>query len=222
MGIEIRRRLDELGEALILAPERHNPRRHMSVGRQPRLDTVVTLRSDSATPRSLGRSEAVLVLDTSNAYEGFVVLRHGPVSVEKIGSSKRRVQPGDVLVSRLRPYLRQVAYVDAGLFALRPEGNQVVVSSEFFVLCDTPHCPAAALVPFLLSPPVQEVLAAGQEGGHHPRFPRELLAGLPVPAGIVAGAAQRAEQVRGLATALRGALRGGQILVAEVERLLDE
>lgn len=216
MGIEIRRRIDELGDTLSLAPERHDPRRRLSAGPKPRLDTLVELRSDSASRRALGRARGVLVLDTSNAYEGFVVLRHGPIPVENLGSSKRRVQPGDVLVSRLRPYLRQVAYLDPGLFQLLPEGNPVVVSSEFFVLRDTPRCPAAALVPFLLSPPVQAILAAGQEGGHHPRFPRELLAGLPIPETLVAAAPDLATQVRSLATALRQAMLGGGQLVTEV------
>lgn len=39
----------------------------------------------------------------------------------------------------------------------------------------------AFLVPLLLSEPVQEVLAASQEGGHHPRFDEYALLGLPVP-----------------------------------------
>jgi hypothetical protein len=34
---------------------------------------------------------------------------------------------------------------------------------------------------------VQEVLAASQEGGHHPRFTAEALLALPVPARVVAG-----------------------------------
>lgn len=222
MGIESRRRIDELGDTLSLAPERHDPRRRLSAGLQPRLDELVALRSDSASRRALGHARSVLVLDTSNAYEGFVVLRHRPIPVEDLGSSKRQVQPGDVLVSRLRPYLRQVAYLDAGLFQLLPEGNPVVVSSEFFVLRDTPRCPAAALVPFLLSPSVQAILAAGQEGGHHPRFPRDLLASLPVPATLVAAAPDLATKVRSLATALRQAMAEGQELVTEVTGWLAE
>lgn len=222
MGIEIRRRVDELGDTLSLAPERHDPRRRLSAGLKPRLDELVALCSDSASRRALGRARSVLVLDTSNAYEGFVVLRHRPIPIDDLGSSKRRVQPGDVVVSRLRPYLRQVAYLDPGLFQLLPEGNPVVVSSEFFVLRDSTNFPAAALVPFLLSPAVQTILAAGQEGGHHPRFPRELLASLPIPQALVAAAPDLASQVRQLSANLRQAMVGGQQLVTEVAGRLDD
>lgn len=222
MGIHVVRRIDELGEGLVLAPERHDPRRQPSPQSHPRLDSLVSLPYESATGRALSQHPAVLILDTSNAYEGFVVLRHAPGPVGKLGSSKRRVQPGDVLISRLRPYLRQVAYVDAGLFTLVPGGNAVVVSSEFFVLRDTSHCEAAALVPFLLSAPVQKMLAAGQEGGHHPRFPRELLAALPVPQAVIAQAPELAGQVRSLAGSLRAALLQGQALVHSIERCAAE
>ncbi len=221
MGIEIHRRIDELGEALSLAPERHDPRRRLAASGRPRLDSLLTLASDSVTPAAARRGPPLVVLDTSHAYEGFVLLQPASVLAQRLGSSKRRVQPGDVLVSRLRPYLRQVAYVDAGLFSLLPDGNAVVVSSEFFVLRDTPLCPAAGLLPFLLSAPVQTILAAGQEGGHHPRFPRELLASLPVPAAVLAAAPRLAVEVRSLAAAIRSALRQGQQLVSEVEELLE-
>ena len=39
----------------------------------------------------------------------------------------------------------------------------------------------AFLVPFLLTEQVQAVLAASQEGGHHPRFDDSVLLNLPIP-----------------------------------------
>jgi hypothetical protein len=150
----------------------------------------------------------LLILDTSHAVEGFVVLKHGPeINVER-GSSKRRLQPGDVIISRLRPYLRQVAYVDEALFAMTEGGNDVVGSSEFYVLRGSGDFPVGALVPYLLSEPIQAALAAAQEGGHHPRFHINDLLALPVPAPIVESAEDTAAQVRNWAADIRRGLSG--------------
>jgi hypothetical protein len=139
------------------------------------------------------------------------------VAPEKMGSAKRRVQAGDVIVSRLRPYLRQVALIDEALFQLAPGGNAVVTSTEFFVIRGRPGFAAAGLIPFLLSEPVQAALAAGQEGGHHPRFGKDLLLSLPVPEGVVCTAPQTAQQMFHLAAAIRSALMVSRALVASAE-----
>jgi hypothetical protein len=76
---------------------------------------------------------------------------------------------------------------------------------------------AAGLVPFLLSQPVQTALLAGQEGGHHPRFSRDLLLSLPVPEGVVRSLPETAQRMRRLAAAIRTALAAFRRLVAEVE-----
>ena len=55
-------------------------------------------------------------------------------------------------------------------------------SSEFYVLESKDGSSIAFLVPFLLSQRVQSVLAASQEGGHHPRFNERTLKSLPIPA----------------------------------------
>jgi hypothetical protein len=210
MGVLTVRRVDELGPDCVLAPERHDPRRRVDRGASVALDTLVELARSGVR----GLSGPVLVLDTSHAWEGVVLARHAPAGPEAIGSAKRSLAPGDVVVSRLRPYLRQVAYVDAGLFALDPAGNAVCASTEFFVLRGRGGFPAAALVPFLLSDRVQAALAAGQEGGHHPRFPEVLLRGLQVPDALVADAAAVAAEVVALAAAVRHATLAGRALSA--------
>jgi hypothetical protein len=73
------------------------------------------------------------------------------------------------------------------------------------------------LVPFLLSERVQAALAAGQEGGHHPRFCQELLLSLPVPDGVVRQASRTARQMRRMAAAVRSSLLASRSLVAKVE-----
>lgn len=219
MGLSILRRLRDLGDELILAPERYHPSRTVAITSRRGLADLVDLSTQNASAPSLA-DKPVLVLDTSHAYEGFVVCRHEPISAAALGSAKRRIQPGDVIISRLRPYLRQVAFVDAALFRQVPGGNHVVASTEFFVLRSREHFPAAALVPFLLSPPVQAALAAGQEGGHHPRFSLDLLASLRVPDRLVAQANPLAGRVRALAQRLRRSLRDSQQLISEAQAFL--
>lgn len=244
MSVHFLLRIDDLGDGCVLAPERFDPRSHVrsTEHSDARLDALVQICSDSVRPAGTGHAthEAhgasgahALVLDTTHAYEGFVIARHGPQPLADLGSSKRVLQPGDVIVSRLRPYLRQVALIDDGLFHLRAGGNHVVASSEFFVLRKRPAVDRAdgatamrsiapvdpaGLIPFLLSPSVQQALAAGQEGGHHPRFRRDLLAGLPVPDGVLRQAAVVASRLRAHAQAVRAALQDSQALALAVDR----
>jgi hypothetical protein len=220
MGVAILRRLGDLGDDVILAPERYHPRRSVAIASQRCLAELVDVLTQNASASAL-TDKPVLVLDTSHAYEGFVICRHPPGPASAMGSAKRRVQPGDVIVSRLRPYLRQVALVDPALFRQVPGGNHVATSTEFFVLRGRRKFPAAALVPFLLAPPIQAALAAGQEGGHHPRFSLDLLASLRVPDRLVSEAARIARRMRSLAQHLRRSFHEGQELVAEAQALLE-
>jgi hypothetical protein len=217
MGIHVLRRVADLGEGLVLAPEHFDPRRSVAVDTQCCLSDYVELQTENISARSCQSPGDLLILDTSHAYEGFVLCRHDPVPPDGMGSAKRRVQAGDVIISRLRPYLRQVALIDEALFSLCPGGNAVVTSTEFFVIRGRAGFPAAGLVPFLLSESVQAALAAGQEGGHHPRFGKELLLGLPVPEGVVAVAPHTAEQMFRLAAAIRSALLASRSLAAKAE-----
>ena len=169
-----------LGTDLVLAPERYDPRRSLALteGGIP-IGDVVEVIHVTASPKRMASSR-VLVLDTSDAREGIVNCRKGPVSPQKIGSTKKLVERGCVLISRLRPYLRQVAYVDG---AVPGWGADVPMycSTEFFVLRSVDNQSIGFITPFLLSEPVQTVLAASQEGGHHPRFDLSTLLALPIP-----------------------------------------
>ncbi len=217
-GIVVRT-VGALGDALVLAPERFDPRRTVAVssGHGHSLGDVADIVTDNVSVASFAPGAQVLVLDTTHAWEGFVLARHAPVTPAALGSAKRALRPGDVIISRLRPYLRQVAFVDDGLFARARDGNAVVASTEFYVLRGKGGLDAAALVPYLLSDAVQAALAAGQEGGHHPRFTRELLAGLPLPRSLISGAAAAAAEVRALADGLRTTFDRGRALIADVD-----
>lgn len=170
-----------LDSGFVLAPERYDPRRRLQVDGDSviTIGDLVTVSKDLVSPSKASGEH--LVLDTSDVREGMVVFRKGLTS--EIGSTKKRVHRGDVIISRLRPYLRQAAYVDYDI----PVDDKVpiVCSTEFYVLRAVAREPIAFLVPYLLSDGVQAVLAASQEGGHHPRFDRDTLCGIPVPNDVV-------------------------------------
>jgi hypothetical protein len=226
MGRHVVRTVAELGDDLCLAPERFDPQRTVAIGATRtgsaaprRLADLAEVVTDNVTAASFAATARVLVLDTTHAWDGFVLVRHAPVAATAIGSAKRALAPGDVIISRLRPYLRQVAFVDDGLFDPRSGGvDAVVASTEFYVLRGKGALDAACLVPYLLSAPVQAALAAGQEGGHHPRFERAQLEDLPIPAFLPRRARAIAAEVRTLARSLRATLVDSRALVADVER----
>ncbi|MBX3227637.1 MAG: hypothetical protein KIT84_14880 [Labilithrix sp.] len=168
------RALVDLGPELVLAPERYLA--EASAGEGIPLSDLVTVRTEQAPPG--------VVLDTTHAKDGLLDVTGALRSPATAKSTKRAVHPGDVIVSRLRPYLRQIAFVHPA--ALAQAKRPLAVSSEFFVLAPRGDDPIAFLVPFLLGERAQSVLAAAQEGGHHPRVPRESLLALRVPAGLVA------------------------------------
>lgn len=183
MAVESLRTLGQLEEGWILAPERYDPRRLELLSSAPSKDTtaiedVAEVMRGIVNPTKL-REEKLLVLDTSNAEEGIIVNSKPAVAGSDVGSAKKRVEPGDVIISRLRPYLRQVALVDNEMRFLE-RGCGIVCSTEFFVLRSRGEESIAFLVPFLLSEKVQSVLAASQEGGHHPRFNESTLLNLRI------------------------------------------
>ncbi|NBB17512.1 hypothetical protein GVN21_19295 [Caulobacter sp. SLTY] len=114
------------------------------------------------------------VLDTGNARDGlldFPVLGD-PTSART--SAKKLVQEGDVIVSRLRPYLRQVALLPPGISAMLKQ-QDFYCSTEFLVFRRRDGLNAGGLVAWLLSEPVQEMMSEAATGGHHPRINAELL-----------------------------------------------
>jgi hypothetical protein len=179
MALICTRLCSALASGAVLAPERYDPRRSLRGGGLP-LGEVARLERALVRPGAPG---PFLILDTTHAREGRVDAP--PPPADALQSAKRIVTPGDVIVSRLRPYLRQVAFLDEQIPGAR--GARLVASSEFYVLRPRDGASLAFLVPFLLSTRVQRALAAAQEGGHHPRFREEVLAALPVPPALLEG-----------------------------------
>ena len=209
----------DLGGGFVLAPERYDPRREALVQAKEGVrlgELAETLRVTISPGRKKADGTRFLVLDTSDAQEGVIVCRKPDVSLEEIGSTKKTVERGCVLISRLRPYLRQVALADEGIPGWEG-GVQMTCSTEFFVLRSRDERSISFLVPFLLSSPVQTVLSASQEGGHHPRFNEGTLLDLPVPKDLVASRDKASLQVEQAARLFRESesLVGGLVAQAD-------
>lgn len=202
-----RARLGDLGPGLVLAPER---RLVGAPGRGPTLGDVAEIASDRVTPDEIAR-EGLLVLDTTHLKDGLLDVRSAAREGGVPSSAKRRLAPGDLVVSRLRPYLRQVALVHPRAIALAG-GRGLAGSAELYVLRPrAPRRSLAWLLPWLLSDAVQAALAAGQEGGHHPRVAVDTVLGLPL------GAAAR--PAPGASAAIERAIARVYDALADLERL---
>ncbi len=178
MAICIRKTTSELGPHFILTPERYNPKRHMDLSHLDNgvvLSEIVTLVNETITVKK-SCDVFCYQINTSDALGGYLRI---PPQKEKINSNKKLLRKGDVIISRLRPYLRQVAFVDAD------KGTDIIgASTEFYVLRARAPESIAYLVPFLLSEPAQTVFANSVEGSQHPRFKEEDLLRLIIPKSV--------------------------------------
>lgn len=170
----------KLDAGLILAPERYDPRRYQINTKMTIADVALEIR-ELINPTKKSQQEHFLVLDTGDAHEGFIMTNKQSMRISEIGSTKKVVQPSDVIISRLRPYLRQIALIDQGLVESMPKGTAIACSTEFYVLRSKTARSIAFLIPILLSGAAQELLCAAQEGGHHPRFNLTALETIAIP-----------------------------------------
>lgn len=93
-----------------------------------------------------------------------------------VGSMKKVLRDGDVAVSRLRYYLKEIAVVRA------TDDVPLVGSSEFIVLRPKEDfISPETLMVYLRSAPVQTILKWCQDGSQHPRFSESDLMAIPMP-----------------------------------------
>lgn len=208
-----------LASPVILAPERYDPRRKIKT----RENEVVVLGAIVTSVKKMVKSSADIgkcfVLDTSDAREGIVIARKQSSLGTEIGSLKKEVKSGDVIISRLRPYLRQVAFIDEEI--PNAKDTQILCSTEFFVLRSVDNLSIAFLVPFLLSASIQKVLAASQEGGHHPRFIESALLTLPIPKSLLTQRLMISEVVKNSVQLYRASERAISDMVEKVNATLS-
>ncbi len=209
--------LDTLDQGLVLAPERYDPRRRPQSTGEAVLRDIAGVMREIVAPKKADPNRRYLVLDTGHAKEGIVNVDRPTMRANEIGSSKKKAGPGDVIISRLRPYLRQVAYVDQGVIDVHGKNTVLLCSTEFFVLRSPDERSIAFLVPYLLTAEVQAILSAAQEGGHHPRFSQTTLEALPVPVKLLEARDDVSALVQAAAKHARQAQVDIQSLVSRLE-----
>lgn len=166
-------------------------------------------------PRSAKHDEVVRNFDLTDALQPVLDDEQPVISASEVGSSKKRFLKDDVVVSRLRSYLREIALVRTSTDV------PAVGSSEFIVLrqCEAPLSPLsrAALLVFLRSQPVQTILKWSQDGSHHPRFGDEDLMSIPVPDAV----GNVAEKIDELFENTLAARAKGRALLAQARRAVE-
>ena len=149
--------------------------------------------------------------DLGDALEPFLDDRFEPVSADTILSAKKRLRRGDVVISRLRSYLKQIAVVRC------EESGDIVGSSEFVVLRSKGALAPETLLAFLRSEPVQTILQWSQDGTNHPRFDEATLLALPIPQAIL----DQSARISGSIGAAIEARQKMALLLKEAEGLIN-
>jgi len=141
--------------------------------------------------------------DLTDALDPFLDPAKPTTPPEEIASTKKRIAAGDLVVSRLRSYLREIAFV------LPSDGAPTVASTEFIVLRPKKETTLSveALLVYLRSRLPQVVFQWSQDGSNHPRFDERELLNLPVPRALIAGQATYEAAVRQMVTQRQRATR---------------
>ena len=114
--------------------------------------------------------------DVTDALVPLLDAEKEPSFAAKIGSVKKTLHDGDVIISRLRAYLKEIAVVR------KCDDIPSVGSSEFIVLRPKKgDISPETLMVFLRSAPVQTILKWCQDGSQHPRFSEGDLLSIHVP-----------------------------------------
>lgn len=127
-------------------------------------------------PPAFDTGKSILNFDLTDALRYFVDDDGEMTPENEIGSIKKWLKRGDVIVSRLRSYLKEIAYVNV------PQGVDAVGSSEFIVLRQLrKDVHPELLIVYLLGKPVQTILKWSQDGSNHPRFQENELLAIRLP-----------------------------------------
>lgn len=94
-------------------------------------------------------------------------------------SAKKISQPKDIIVSRLRSYLKETCVIPN-----RGKDFKPLLSTEFLVFRAKQE-PGSWLLPFLLSDTIQTILNWSQTGNNHPRIRASNILELPIPKNIL-------------------------------------
>ena len=170
---------------------------------------------DMFDPVTAKTGDLVRNFDLSDALQPVLDDEQPAVPARSVGSSKKHFAAGDIVISRLRAYLREIALIRG------TSRVPMVGSSEFIVL--RPHNPEdpklsrSTLLVFLRSTAVQTILKWSQDGSHHPRFGDEDLMWIPVP-DVVCDVASAIEATFEKILAARSQ---GRLLLAKATRAVE-
>lgn len=212
MAICVIKKTTQLGLQFVLTPERYNPKRRMSLSIENDgvlLSEIITLENNIVSSKK--DSSAWYQINTSDAMGGYLKL---PPNTEKLNSNKKLIKHGDVIISRLRPYLHQVAYVDI------VTDEQLCASTEFYVLRTRNNESIAFLVPFLLSEAAQTVFSNSVEGSQHPRFKEDDLLNLVVPSELFEQRSQISQNVCNAITQYRKYEKSIQTTISHINNIM--
>ncbi|RKZ33291.1 hypothetical protein DRQ33_04485 [bacterium] len=118
--------------------------------------------------------EKIKVYDLTDAIGGFLKGGEFSDSENCPQSAKKIANNGDFIISRLRSYLKEMAYIGENT-------GTILLSTEFIVLTKKGNESIAWLLPFFISEPIQKILKWSQEGSEHPRFSENIIFNLPIP-----------------------------------------
>ena len=164
----------------------------------------------------LGQAPATMKVRNYDLTDALVPLLDAgkePSFAAEINSTKKKLKKGDIVISRLRAYLKEIAVVHTC------DDIPTVGSSEFIVLRpqkDQHGITPEMLMVFLRSSPVQIILKWCQGGSKHPRFSESDLLAIPVPDAVTGMSEAVTTIIRESFTALRQA----RLLLEEAQEAL--
>ena len=169
----------ELEESLRIGAETYHPEKIKTLkflnnkAKDITIGTYFHLIRESFDPKK-SSSQKIKLLELENM-GNFEIFDIPEVSSTEFYSTKNIAQFGDIVISKLRPYLRQVGfiylpkvYTTTELLILRPK-NKNIEDINYY------------LYTFLITRWVQKILFWSQEGVNHPRFPKHTLLNCPMP-----------------------------------------
>lgn len=175
MALFVEKHISMLDDLFVLLPERYDPRRDSFNEGIPILE-IVNIGSATINHTKV-KTFDYLSLDTTNSFNGFISV-NGTDFNKNIESTKKLVHKNSIIISRLRPYLRQVGFIDNDIV---PNDEAIIISSEYYELIPKGSESIAFLIPFLLSTDIQNYLQHSIEGGNHPRFKLNALTKIIIP-----------------------------------------
>ncbi|MFU2157964.1 hypothetical protein [Caldisericum sp. AR60] len=173
-------KLSELEGAKQLAPEFYHPakivsKRYLENAGSKRIKDCFYNVREIFDPKNKRLTREGIVFDLSDVTSYFLYGGKKVTSSEEVGSAKKIFFENDVLISRLRPYLKEVSFIGFN-------EKLKLASTEFVVLRqkDKNYYPET-LFAYLISKEVQNILAWSITGTEHPRFNEDYFLKLTLP-----------------------------------------